>query len=215
MQKKPQPSHDKPTWVCLIATLAFCLWGANALPIQHFEYQLTTNLAISQHRLPMLQNLASKTNPAEWIEGNLFSQLELEPEDKSRRSTGNSDLQSVRVTLRCPNHCDIRQIEKGLNELTIPSMESTECLAFSKQLQMERWLLESSAHSIKRLELDLEREKNAIETDKETESFANPNFKTVLSIPTDRVQHIGSQSVKSNTASRWVASVESNSLSKY
>lgn len=172
MHKKRLPSRDKASWVCLIATLSFSLWGANALPIQQLEYQLTTNLAISQHRMPMLQNLASKANPAESTASNLFTKLELEPEDKSRPGASSSDLRSVRVKLRCPNHCDIREIEKALNELTVPSMESAECLVFNKQLQMERWLLESSAHSIKRLELDIEREKNAIETDRNTENTA-------------------------------------------
>lgn len=172
MHKKRLPSRDKASWVCLIATLSFSLWGANALPIQQLEYQLTTNLAISQHRMPMLQNLASKANPAESTAGNLFTRLELEPEDKSKPGASSSDLRSVRVKLRCPNHCDIREIEKALNELTVPSMESAECLVFNKQLQMERWLLESSAHSIKRLELDIEREKNAIETDRNTENTA-------------------------------------------
>jgi hypothetical protein len=170
MHKNRLPSHDKASWVCLIATLAFSLWGANALPIQQLEYQLTTNLAISQHRMPMLQALASKGNLTESIKGDLFSKLELEPEEKSRPRSGSSDLRSVRVKLRCPSHCDIREIEKSLNELTIPSMESTECVVFNKQLQMERWLLESGTHSIKRLELDLERDKNAIETDRNTEN---------------------------------------------
>lgn len=170
MHKKRLPSHDKASWVCLIATLSFSLWGANALPIQRLEYQLTTNLAISQHRMPMLQALASKANPKDSVQSELFSRLELEPEEKNRPRSGSSDLRSVRVKLRCPSHCDIREIEKALNELTIPSMESTECVAFNKQLQMERWLLESGTHSIKRLELDLEREKNAIETDRNTEN---------------------------------------------
>ena len=172
MHKKRLPSHDKASWVCLIATLSFSLWGANTLPIQQLEYQLTTNLAISQHRMPMLQALASKANPTESIQSDLFSKLDLEPEEKSQPRSGSSDLRSVRVKLRCPNHCDIREIEKALNELTVPSMESTECVVFNKQLQMERWLLESGTHSIKRLELDFDREKNAIETDRNTENVA-------------------------------------------
>jgi len=172
MHKKRLPSRDKASWICLIASLAFSLWGANSLPIQQLEYQLTTNLAISQHRMPMLHNLASRINPGEFVAGDLFSKLELEPEDKIRPGLSSSDLRSVRVNLLCPNHCDILEIEKALNELTIPSMESAECLVFNKQLQMERWLLESSAHSIKRVELDVEREKNAIETDKNTGDVA-------------------------------------------
>ena len=166
LHKKRLPSRDKSSWVCLIATLTFCLWCANALPIQRLEYQLTTNLAISTHRLPMLQSLARNTDPSDPTLGQVFSKLDLEPDDRIRPGSGSSDLRSVRVTIRCPNHCDIQEIEKALNELTVPSMESAECLVYTQQLQKERWLLESSAHSIKRLELDLDREKNAIETDR-------------------------------------------------
>ena len=162
---KRQPKHGKPTWVCLIAALSFCLWGANVLPIQQVEYHLTTNLAISQHRMPKLQTLARNTSVSNSRNLALFSTVEIQSDETSPSVSTNSDLRSVRVRIRCPNHCDIEDVERSLNELTTPSLESSECLVFAKQLQKEQWLLESSAHSMKRLELDLEQERNAIETD--------------------------------------------------
>ncbi len=160
-----KPSHGKPWRVCLIAALSFSLWGANVLPIQQVEYQLTTNLAISQHRMPMLQRLAGKTTECESKDLAVFTSLEIQSIETGPPSSTNSDLRSVRVKIRCPIHCDIHDIERSLNELTAPSLESSECLVFAKQLHKEQWLLESSAHSIKRLALDLERERNAIATD--------------------------------------------------
>jgi len=160
-----QPSHGKPWSVCFIAALSFCLWGANVLPIQQVEYQLTTNLAISQHRMPMLQRLSGKTTKSASKNLAIFSALEIQSDETSPSASTNSDLRSVRVKICCPIHCDIHDVERSLNELTAPSLESSECLVFAKQLQKEQWLLESSAHSVKRLELDLERERNAIATD--------------------------------------------------
>ena len=160
-----QPTHGKPWWVCLIAALSFCLWGANVLPIQQVEYQLTTNLAISQHRMPMLQKLASTKTESNLGHLAVFSELEIQSDETSPSASANSELRSVRVRVRCPIHRDIHDVERSLNELTAPSLESSECLVFAKQLQKEQWLLESSSHSIKRLELDQERERNAIETD--------------------------------------------------
>lgn len=160
-----QPTSRKPWWVCLMATLTFCLWGANVLPIQQIEYQLTTNLAISQHRMPMLQRVAR--NAVERAAGTpaVFSALEIQSDATSPSASANSDLRSVRVKIRCPIHCDIHDVEQSLSMLTAPSSESAECSVFAKQLLKEQWLLESSSHSMKRLALDLERERNAIETD--------------------------------------------------
>ncbi len=173
-QAKQQPSREKAWWVCLIAALSFCLWGANVLPIQKVEYDLTTNLAVSQHRIRLLQRLScdsAKYRPGKYTP---FSVLEILPDETKHSTSANSELRSVRVKIRFPYRCDVQLVEKSLNELTTPSLESEECHEFAKQLQKERWLLESCGHSMKRLQLDLEREKNAIETDgAETAAIVN------------------------------------------
>jgi len=129
------------------------------------EYKLVTNLAISQHRLVMLQRLTHHRNVSLSGKDIPFSGLEILGEDNRASPSSNSDLLSVRVKVRCPIRSSIKDIEKSLFELTIPSMETDECQAFAKQLHREGWLLESCMHSIKRLELDLEHDKQAVEID--------------------------------------------------
>ena len=164
-QAKQPPSREKDWWVCLIAAFSFCLWGANVLPIQQVEYKLTTNLAISQHRMPLLQRLSCDSEGIRLGRNTPFSALEILPEDTKVSTSANSELRSVRVKITIPIRSDIHIVEQSLDELTTPSMESEECQEFAKQLQKEKWLLDSCSHSIKRLRLDLEREKNAVETD--------------------------------------------------
>lgn len=198
-----QPSHSKPWWVCLIAALSFCLWGANVLPIQQVEYQLTTNLAISQHRMPMLQRLANKSTENASKNLVIFSSMEIQSEETTPSATTNSDLRSVRVKIRCPIHCDIHDVERSLNELTAPSLESSECLVFAKQLRKEQWLLESSAHSMKRLELDLERERNAIAIDTiDTERVASQDTERVASQEAERVASQEAEELRTSTPFR-------------
>ncbi len=178
-QAKQQPSREKARWVCLVAALSFCLWGANVLPIQQVEYKLTTNLAVSQHRMPLLQRLCCDSEEIQPGKNTPFSALEIVPDDIKHSTSANSELRSVRVKIRFPNRSDLPILEQSLNELTTPSMESEECHEFAKQLQKERWLLESCVHSMKRLKLDLEREKNAIETDTvDTELIKNERAET-------------------------------------
>ena len=164
-QSKLQPSRGKAWWVCLIAALSFCLWGSNVLPIQQVEYKLSTNLAISQHRMPLLQRLSCDSGGIFPGKRTLFSALEILPDDTKQSTSANSELRSVRVKITIPIHSEICKVEKSLSDLTTPSMESEECHEFAKQLQKERWLLESCSHSIKRLQLDIDREQNAIETE--------------------------------------------------
>lgn len=172
-QSKRQPPSDKAWWVSLITALSFCLWGTNLLPLQHLEYQLTANIAISQHRLPILQRLSSKELGSALI-NSPFSSIELLAENQSLSSSASSELRSVRVKVRCAMHCEIGAIERSLRELTKPSMETVESQDFAKQLRKEQWLLESCTHSMKRLELDRERELNAAKFESvELESVAN------------------------------------------
>ncbi len=144
------------------------------MQIQQVEYRLTTNVAISHHRLPLLHRLAKKSHGDDSIGQSVFSRLEIQPDEAIDSSPNSSDLRSVRVNILCKTHADTREIERVLNQLTTASEESAECIVFEKQILKERWLLQSNSHSIKRLEMDQERDKFAMEEEpKETEMAAS------------------------------------------
>lgn len=166
-QAKRHPQREKAWRVCLLASVTICLWGSNGLRIQQVEYRLTTNVAISQHRLPLLYRLANKTKCSDSLDDSLFSRIEVQSDDAGHSAANGSDLRSVRVNILCNQHSDVREIELALNRLTTPSEESAECIVFEKQILKERWMLASNSHSIRRLEMDREREKVAIETDRD------------------------------------------------
>lgn len=159
-------SGSKPWWVCMIATLSFCLWSLNLIPILRVEYQLITNLAISQHRIPLLQRLSSQPNIGIAGRSTPFTSLEILPKDINPTASTISELVSVRVKIRIPIRKNVNELERFLDELTTPTSESDECQVYATQLLKERWRLESSNHLMKRLELDRERDLNAIETEK-------------------------------------------------
>jgi len=136
---------------------------SNFLPVQKVEYQLTTNVAISQHRLPYLERLkANGTAPDS--SAIPFSITEIKLSESELISRTNSELCSARITLKLLERSQVKNVEHILDKLTTPNSDTAECVSFANQLRKERWFLEASLHSLKRLELDLEREKNAIET---------------------------------------------------
>ncbi len=137
---------------------------SNFLPVQRVEYQLTTNVAISQHRLPYLERLeANGTAPdASAIP---FSITEIKLSESELISRTNSELCSARITLKLSERSQVKNVEHILDALTTPNSDTAECVSFANQLRKERWFLEASLHSLKRLELDSEREKNAIDTE--------------------------------------------------
>ena len=191
-QPKRQAPRETAYWVCLIASLTFCLWGSNALQIQQLEYQLTTNIAISQHRFPLLQRLSNNASKSGTFSSTVFSRLQILPDDTGRSESKSSDLQSVRVKIRCNNHCDFRVVEQVLNELTTPTEESDECVVFDKQILKARWLLESNLHSMKRLEMDVDREKVAIESERdEADRIANTNVEESKPVSQFRLASFG------------------------
>ncbi|MCY2980989.1 MAG: hypothetical protein NTU79_20180 [Planctomycetota bacterium] len=137
---------------------------SNFLPVQRVEYQLTTNVAISQHRLPYLERLqANGTAPA--TRAIPFSITEIKLSESELISRTNSELCSARITLKLSERCQVKNVEHILDALTTPNSDTDECVSFANQLRKERWFLEASLHSLKRLELDSEREKNAIDTE--------------------------------------------------
>lgn len=136
---------------------------SNFLPVQKVEYQLTTNVAISQHRLPYLERLkANGTVPDS--SAIPFSLTEIKLSESELISRTNSELCSARITLKLLERSQVKSVEYLLDKLTTPNSDTAECVSFANQLRKERWFLEASLHSLKRLELDTEREKNAIET---------------------------------------------------
>ncbi|MEI7458183.1 MAG: hypothetical protein WCK15_02175 [Pirellula sp.] len=137
---------------------------SNFLPVQSVEYQLTTNVAISQHRLPYLERLeANGTAPG--TRAIPFSITEIKLSESELISRTNSELCSARITLKLSERSQFKNVENILDALTTPNSDTAECVSFANQLRKERWFLETSLHSLKRLELDSEREKNAIDTE--------------------------------------------------
>lgn len=137
---------------------------SNFLPVQRVEYQLTTNVAISQHRLPYLERLQANGTAPET--GAIpFSITEIKLSESELISRTNSELCSARITLKLLERSQVKNVEHILDALTTPNSDTDECVSFANQLRKERWFLEASLHSLKRLELDSEREKNAIDTE--------------------------------------------------
>lgn len=161
---KSKSSREKASWVCLIAAFSFCLWMSNFLPVQKVEYQLTTNVAISQHRLPYLERLAANGTATD-TRAIPFSITEIKLSESELILRTNSELCSARITLKLLERSQVKNVEHILDALTIPNSDTAECVSFANQLRKERWFLEASLHSLKRLELDSEREKNAIDTE--------------------------------------------------
>jgi hypothetical protein len=137
---------------------------SNFLPVQRVEYQLTTNVAISQHRLPYLERLqANRTAPD--TRAIPFSITEIKLSESELISRTNSELCSARITLKLSERSQVESVEHILDRLTTPNSDTAECVSFANQLRKERWFLETSLHSLKQLELDSEREKNAIDSE--------------------------------------------------
>ena len=133
----------------------------------------------------MLQKMQGKSEfVVEGVPAPLAS-IEILKEENRAGTNSSSELRSIRVRIRCPFRTEIKEIEKSLSELTIPSMESEECREFTAQLNKQRWLLESSMHSLKRLELDCEHDKFAIETSDTDEEIADHQPESSTSVESE------------------------------
>ena len=148
-------------WLSLVAAISLCLWAANWLPIQRVEYKLTTNIAISQHRLPILRGLEGKSLVSESCSGFSFVIDDVQCAVVEAGSAVNSDLASARVTMVFNTRSRAGQLEMLLDQLTKPQVQSEECRHITKQIQKERWILETAVHSKKLYELDLKRAKES------------------------------------------------------
>jgi hypothetical protein len=94
-----------------------------------------------------------------------FSITEIKLSESELISRTNSELCSARITLKLSERSQVKNVEHILDKLTTPNSDTEECVSFANQLRKERWFLETSLHSLKRLELDSEREKHAIDTE--------------------------------------------------
>lgn len=148
-------------WLSLVAAISVCLWAVNWLPIQSVEYRLTTNIAISQHRLPILKGLAGKKIVSSDPQAPSFVVQEVQGSAIEAGSAALSDLSSARVTVLFKERGMAGQIETLLDQWTVPNLQSEECRQLESQIHKERWFLETALHSKKRFELDAQREKEA------------------------------------------------------
>ena len=163
-------SHETTWWVSTVATLSICLWASNFVLVQNVEYKLTTSVAISQHRLPILERLKTNGKVGASKDAVGFSILEIKLSDSDLLSNSSSELSSARITVKLSERRLAEKTEQNLDLLTTPTSETIECIAFANQMRMERWFLETSQHSLKRLELDLEHDKYAIDTNELAET---------------------------------------------
>jgi len=156
-------------WLSLVAAISICLWAVNWLPIQSVEYRLTTNIAISQHRLPILKGLRGKSLVSENDPAFSFVIQDVQSAPVDSGSVANSDLSSARVAMIFKPRSHADQIEMMLDKWTMPKLQSEECKQITKQIRKERWLLETALHGKRRYELDVQREK-------ETRSISTDQF---------------------------------------
>ena len=177
-------------WLSLVAAISVCLWAANWLPIQRVEYKLTTNIAISQHRLPILQGLEGKSLVSESCSGFSFVIDDVQCAAFEAGAAVNSDLASARVTMVFNTRSRAGQLEMLLDQLTKPQAQSEECRQITKQIQKERWILETALHSKKLYELDLKREKESreVSTDQVADTVDSSDSKLVSKTPGTRFQ---------------------------
>ena len=175
-------------WLSLVAAISVCLWAANWLPIQRVEYKLTTNIAISQHRLPILRGLQGKSLVSESGSGFSFVINDVQCAVVEAGSSVNSDLVSARVTMVFNSRSRAGQLEMLLDQLTKPQVQSEECKQITKQIQKERWILETALHSKKLYELDLKRERESQEAtvDEAADTADSSDSKMVSKTPNTR-----------------------------
>ena len=187
-------------WLSLVAAISVCLWAANWLPIQRVEYKLTSNLAISQHRLPILRGLEGKSLISENCPGFLFVIDDVHCAAIEAGAAVNSDLASARVTMVFNTRSRAGQLEMLLDQLTKPQMQSEECQQLTKQIQKERWILETALHSKKLYELDLtrERESREVSANQVADMADSSDSKSVSKTPSTRFQLSSFVSHRSN-----------------
>lgn len=143
---------EKRVWLCFVATLSVALWSINLIPLQQIEYLFSSRVALSQHRLSLLQRMANTKIDESMHMIDCTSETQVE-------NLSNSEMQAVRVRIILTQRMAAEAIAKKLDEMTVPKFESTETVELAKKMRWTRWQHQVANHMIRRLELDQERER--------------------------------------------------------
>jgi hypothetical protein len=157
-------------WASTLGAFAVCLWLSNLLPIQRVHYELSTNLAISQHRFTTLQALLEKEQTLSTTDETGFRIISIHDVNPESQLPSQSELVATQITVRSERRVTVRELEARLDSLTTPTAESSECAKLAAELRKAKWICESYKHSLRRLALDTERDKNALPHEEPEES---------------------------------------------
>jgi hypothetical protein len=146
------------------------LWSLNLFPIQRAEPVLTASALVSDPRLPSLQRVSQQrkiqSDSIRWV----HYQRDLR---RSSNHSHSNQLQHIQLRLGIQSNASIEQIQKELERLTEPSIESVAQTSDQVQLRAERWRLKTIEHQMARFELDRTREKQALESTSNEQPLAD------------------------------------------
>ncbi|MFM8262253.1 MAG: hypothetical protein ACKN9S_08245 [Pirellula sp.] len=157
-------SHQSgDTFVQQVALFALMvgLWSLNLFPIQRAEPVLTASALVSEPRLPSLQRVSQQRNiqsdSIRWV----HYQRDLR---RASQQSQSNDLHHIQLRLGIRSNASFQQIQKELDRLTEPTIESEGQASDQVQLRAERWRLKTIEHQMARFELDRTREEQALES---------------------------------------------------
>jgi hypothetical protein len=157
-------SHQSgDTFVQQVALFALMvgLWSLNLFPIQQAEPVLTASALVSEPRLPSLQRVSQQRNiqsdSIRWV----HYQRDLR---RASQQSQSNDLHHIQLRLGIRSNASFQQIQKELDRLTEPTIESEGQASDQVQLRAERWRLKTIEHQMARFELDRTREEQALES---------------------------------------------------
>ncbi|MCY3007173.1 MAG: hypothetical protein NTV29_14510 [Planctomycetota bacterium] len=138
--------------------LMTALWALNWFPIQRAEKILSARAVVSSQRLPSLQRLSKQIKlPSESIRWVHYSR-DLR---NASESTALGGIEHIYLRLGVLSGSSSEQIQRELERLTEPSLESLQVPSDQNQLRSERWKLATLEHQMAIFELDRSRERNS------------------------------------------------------
>jgi hypothetical protein len=134
---------------CWLAFVVLLLWGINGVNIQSVVHELSTTVAISQHRLERLLALQGKYIP------NTGTQIVRCA--ATVQNVSDSELRTVHLRMRAISRRELARTEEALELATAPKLLSQECENVAKELRQAKWERESWVHTSRVLHADHER----------------------------------------------------------